>query len=95
MEQAYAEKLQDLHLDRFPSRRDARGVFRLSGLGPQRSKYYPAVKYGDRRWHFWQHTAEGHVAGICGYVDRNAFNGSIKDWQAWLADTWREAAHGA
>jgi hypothetical protein len=37
----------------------------------------------------------GHVAGIRGYVDRNAFNGSIKDWQAWLADTKPPGAHGA
>ncbi len=48
-------------------------------------KYYPSVKYGARRWHFWQHTAEGHVPGIRGYVDRNAFNGTVKEWQAWLA----------
>ena len=58
-------------------------------------KYYPSVKYGDRRWHFWQHTAEGHVAGIRGYVDCNAFNGSIKDWQGWLADIKAPGSHGA
>jgi lysozyme len=46
---------------------------------------HPSLKYGTRRWHFWQHTAEGHVAGIRGKVDRNAFYGSLKDWQAWLA----------
>jgi lysozyme len=49
-------------------------------------KCHPALRYANRRWHFWQHTAEGHVAGIRGYVDRNAFNGSTKDWQAWLAN---------
>ena len=27
-----------------------------------------------------------YLAIIRGYVDRNAFNGSIKDWQAWLAN---------
>ncbi len=48
-------------------------------------KYYPAVKYGDRQWHFWQHTAEGQVAGINGYVDRNCFNGTPREWQAWLS----------
>lgn len=48
-------------------------------------KYFPTVKYGSRRWKFWQHTAEGRVAGIKGNVDRNAFNGSTKDWQVWLA----------
>jgi lysozyme len=48
-------------------------------------KYYPTVKYGDRVWHFWQHTAEGSIPGIRGYVDRNAFRGSSREWQAWLA----------
>ena len=47
-------------------------------------KYYPTVKYGDRVWHFWQHTAEGEIPGIHGYVDRNAFRGSAREWQAWL-----------
>ncbi|HUI21508.1 MAG TPA: GH25 family lysozyme [Methylocella sp.] len=49
-------------------------------------KCHPSLKYANRRWHFWQHTAEGHVPGIRGYVDRNAFNGSAKDWQVWLAN---------
>jgi lysozyme len=48
-------------------------------------KYYPTVKYGARMWHFWQHTAEGQVAGIQGYVDRNCFNGTARDWQVWLS----------
>lgn len=48
-------------------------------------KYHPTVKYGARKWKFWQHTAEGRVAGIRGNVDRNAFNGTTKDWHAWLA----------
>ncbi len=48
-------------------------------------KYYPSVKYGDRKWHFWQHTAEGKIAGISGYVDRNCFNGTAREWQAWLS----------
>jgi lysozyme len=48
-------------------------------------KYYPTVKYGDRQWHFWQHTAEGQIAGIQGYVDRNCFNGTAREWQTWLS----------
>jgi len=48
-------------------------------------KYYPSVKYGNRQWHFWQHTAEGQVAGINGYVDRNCFNGTAAEWRAWLS----------
>ncbi|PNG25956.1 glycoside hydrolase family 25 protein [Methylocella silvestris] len=47
-------------------------------------KCHPALKYGARKWRFWQHTAEGRVAGIKGNVDRNAFNGTPKDWQVWL-----------
>ncbi|MGB7127385.1 MAG: GH25 family lysozyme [Methylovirgula sp.] len=47
-------------------------------------KDYPAVKYGDLRWNFWQHTAQGQVPGISGYVDRNCFYGSAQDWQTWL-----------
>ena len=43
-----------------------------------------AVKYGDRRWHFWQHTATGSVPGVRGYVDRNCYYGSLDDWQNWL-----------
>jgi lysozyme len=58
-------------------------------------KCNPALKYGTRHWHFWQHTAEGHVPGIRGYVDRNAFNGSIKDWQAWLGEIKKLPAHAA
>lgn len=48
-------------------------------------KCHPSLKYANRRWHFWQHTAQGHVGGIRGYVDRNLFNGNNKEWQAWLA----------
>lgn len=48
-------------------------------------KYYPTVKYGDRRWHFWQHTATGTVPGVRGYVDRNCYYGSLADWQNWLS----------
>ncbi len=47
-------------------------------------KDYPAVKYGTLRWDFWQHTAQGQIPGISGYVDRNAFYGSASDWQTWL-----------
>jgi lysozyme len=50
-------------------------------------KYYPTVKYGERHWDFWQHTAEAQVPGINGYVDRNAFYGTAQDWQTWLASS--------
>ena len=48
-------------------------------------KYYPSVKYGERRWHFWQHTATGTVPGIHGNVDRNCYFGSMNDWRTFLA----------
>jgi lysozyme len=94
MEQAYGKKPViytsiDFHRDVM------QGEFSDYPIWVRSVKYYPAVKYGNRRWHFWQHTAEGHVPGIRGYVDRNAFNGSIKDWQAWLADIRAPGSHGA
>jgi lysozyme len=63
------------------------GAFNDYPIWVRSVKYFPSVKYGSRKWHFWQHTAEGRVAGIIGNVDRNAFNGTKKDWQAWLAGT--------
>jgi lysozyme len=48
------------------------------------TKFYPSVKYGDRRWHFWQYQSDGKVAGIRSKVDRNAFYGSGEQWQAFL-----------
>ena len=48
------------------------------------TKYYPSVKYGDRRWHFWQYQSDGSVAGIRAKVDRNAFYGSEEQWLAFL-----------
>ncbi len=37
------------------------------------TKYSPSVKYGSRRWHFWQYQSDAHIPGIDGKVDRNAF----------------------
>ena len=45
------------------------------------TKYFPTVKYGDRRWHFWQYQSDGHIDGISGKVDRNAFFGTAEQWQ--------------
>ena len=50
-------------------------------------KYAPRVKYGDRKWQFWQYTAEGQVPGIRGGVDRNAFNGTPKQFEAFADAT--------
>ncbi|MGH6681635.1 MAG: glycoside hydrolase family 25 protein [Bradyrhizobium sp.] len=48
-------------------------------------KSYPATMYGDRHWHFWQHTEHARIPGIKGNVDENAFNGSPRDWHTFLA----------
>ncbi len=45
------------------------------------TKYFPTVRYGDRRWHFWQYQSDGHIDGIAGKVDRNAFFGTAEQWQ--------------
>ncbi|GAC1329400.1 MAG: hypothetical protein NVSMB26_05660 [Beijerinckiaceae bacterium] len=48
------------------------------------TKYHPAVRYGNRHWHFWQYASDGTVAGVRGAVDRNTFYGSEGDWRRWL-----------
>ncbi|WP_084632910.1 GH25 family lysozyme [Pleomorphomonas oryzae] len=47
-------------------------------------KGHPIVRDPSLRWNFWQHTHAGRVAGIRGRVDRNVFNGSVREWQAFL-----------
>ncbi len=84
MERAYGKKpviytAVDFHRDIM------QGEFTDYSIWVRSVKCHPSVKYGARQWRFWQHTAEGHVPGIRGYVDRNAFNGTAKEWQAWLA----------
>jgi lysozyme len=44
----------------------------------------PQERYTDRKWAFWQWTTTGRVPGIRGDVDRNVFNGSEKQFQAWM-----------
>jgi lysozyme len=50
------------------------------------TKYHPTVRYGDRKWHFWQYRSDGSVPGIRGAVDQNAFHGSREQWRKWLAE---------
>ncbi len=45
---------------------------------------FPSLKYGNRRWTFWQYTAEGRVPGVDGNVDRNVFVGNKADWRNFL-----------
>ncbi|MCX7900574.1 MAG: glycoside hydrolase family 25 protein, partial [Methylocystis sp.] len=49
------------------------------------TKYHPKVRYGDRKWTFWQYRSDGRIPGIVGAVDQNAFNGSHEQWRKWLS----------
>jgi lysozyme len=50
------------------------------------TKYHPTVRYGSRKWTFWQYRSDGNVPGIPGAVDQNAFHGSHEQWRRWLKD---------
>lgn len=52
----------------------------------------PHERYVGRDWLFWQFTTTGRVPGIKGDVDRNAFAGSLKDWQRYLRTVRRPTA---
>ena len=83
MEQAYGKRpviytSVDFHRDVL------QGEFQDYPMWVRSVRAYPSVKYGDRRWNFWQHTATGSVPGVRGYVDRNCYYGSLDDWQNWL-----------
>jgi lysozyme len=53
------------------------------------TKYHPTVRYGDRKWTFWQYRSDGSVPGIPGSVDQNTFHGTQEQWQAWLKEQTR------
>jgi lysozyme len=46
---------------------------------------HTSTVYPGQVWTFWQYSGTGLVPGIKGRVDLNAFSGSPRDWQAWLA----------
>ncbi|WP_226782996.1 glycoside hydrolase family 25 protein [Oceaniglobus trochenteri] len=46
---------------------------------------HPSKVYPGARWSFWQYTSTGLAQGIEGEVDLNAFAGSARAWQGWLA----------
>jgi lysozyme len=48
------------------------------------TKHHPSVRYGSRKWHFWQFQADGYTPGIVGHVDQNAYYGTSAQWQAFL-----------
>ena len=83
MEQAYGKRpviytSVDFHRDVL------QGEFQDYPMWVRSVRAYPSVRYGDRSWKFWQHTATGSVPGVRGYVDRNCYYGSLDDWQNWL-----------
>jgi lysozyme len=45
----------------------------------------PKLPQGWSRWHFWQYTESGKVAGISGAVDQSHFNGTEEDLRALFA----------
>ena len=62
----------------------AGGAFAEYPIWVRSTKHNPTMRYSDRDWQFWQYQANGIVPGIDGEVDRNAFNGDQKQWQAFL-----------
>lgn len=42
----------------------------------------PTMPKSWKAWKFWQYTDSGSVSGISGHVDRDRFNGSLADLQA-------------
>lgn len=49
------------------------------------TKYHPQVRYGNRKWTFWQYRSDGRIPGISNAVDQNTFNGSWTEWRSWLS----------
>lgn len=51
---------------------------------------HPDNLYG-RKWAFWQYTSTGIVPGIKGETDINAFAGSRRNWERWLAEVSKQS----
>ena len=64
----------------------ADGAFMDYPIWVRSTKYQPSVKYGPRPWRFWQYQSDGSIAGIQVHVDRDAFFGTQKQWDAFLRD---------
>jgi lysozyme len=58
------------------------------------TKYSPHVRYGSRKWHFWQFQSDAHIPGIRGNVDRNAFHGDQRQWLAFAGGQTQTTAMG-
>ena len=60
------------------------GAFSDYPMWVRSTKHHPSVRYGSREWKFWQYQAGGHIPGIAGKVDRNAFSGTQEQWEAFV-----------
>ena len=58
------------------------------------TKYSPHVRYGQRKWHFWQFQSDAKIPGIRGNVDRNAFHGDQRQWMAFAGGQETGSAMG-
>lgn len=61
------------------------GAFEDVPLWVRSTAAYPSERYGERPWLLWQYTATGHVPGIAGEVDRDAFFGTPEQWRRFVA----------
>jgi lysozyme len=52
---------------------------------------HPSRVYRGQPWAFWQYTGTGHVPGIDGKVDINAFSGSLSAWKEWAGSNTQSA----
>lgn len=59
------------------------GSFQDVPLWVREYKGLPNLK-DQPKWHFWQHTSQGHISGINTPVDLNVFYGSEQDWIKFL-----------
>jgi len=60
------------------------GAFSDYPIWVRSTKHHPSVRYGARKWHFWQYQSDAYIPGINVKVDRNAFYGGNDQWQAFL-----------
>ena len=65
------------------------GEFEQTPLWVREYKGPPKLK-NNPKWHFWQHTNQGHIQGVSTRVDLNVFYGDLKQWNAFLVQNQLE-----
>jgi len=60
------------------------GAFSNYPIWVRSTKYHPSVKYGGRAWRLWQYQSDARVPGIGTKVDKDAFYGDNRQWEAFL-----------